>query len=222
MGGVAAFFLVGPSEAEILGRQAAWKAAVADNLLLALVLFCAAELLLVGLSLPVATGLSLLAGFLFGPWVGTLLVSFASTTGALLAMLAARYVLRGSLRRRIAARARWQLWLEALDRGFERDGWFYLLLIRMTPVLPFFAVNLLMGLTRVRPWTYWWTSQLGMLPTSFVVVSAGAGAGEIASFRELASLSKLWPLAFLVVIPIVVRLAAGPYLRRTAPSETGG
>src|SRR5215211_3150425 len=98
IGGAAAFVLFGPSESEILARQAAWKAVVADNLFLALLVFFLVEVVLVGLSVPVGTGLSVIAGVLFGRWVGTLVVSFASTLGALLAMLAARYVLRDSIR----------------------------------------------------------------------------------------------------------------------------
>ena len=209
IGCVAAFFAFGPSESEILSRQSAWKAAVRENWLLAIALFFLAEVVLVALSVPIATGLSVLAGVLFGRWTGTLVVSFASTLGATLAMLIARYVLRDSIRRRLEARPRWKKALEALDRGVELDGGFYLLLVRLTPVFPFFLVNLGMGLTRIRLWSYWWATQLGMLPTTFVVVSAGAEVGEVSSFRELASLERLWPLALLVVVPIVLRLTAG-------------
>jgi uncharacterized membrane protein YdjX (TVP38/TMEM64 family) len=83
-------------------------------------------------------------------------------------------------------------------------------------VFPFFMVNLGMGLTRIRVWTYWWATQLGMLPMSFAVVSAGAEMGEINSFRELASIERLWPLMLLVLIPIGLRVAARRYLRRSS------
>jgi uncharacterized membrane protein YdjX (TVP38/TMEM64 family) len=214
IGAVVAFFAVGPSEAEILSQQAAWKAAVRENLLLALAIFFVAEVILVGLSIPMATALSVLAGVLFGRWLGTGIVSFASTFGALLAMLTARYVIGHSIRRRLMAKPRWQAALAKLDRGVERDGWFYLLLIRMTPVFPFFVVNLGMGLTRIRTWTYAWATQLGMLPMTFVVVSAGAEVGEVSSFRELASLERLWPLMALAAIPLSLRILAHRYLRR--------
>ena len=219
VGGVVAFFLYGPSEADVLARQAAWKATVADNLLLALLVFFVVEVILVGLSVPVASGLSVLAGVLFGRWVGTAVVSVAATVGALLAMLTARYVARDSLRRRAAARPRWQKSVAALDRGVEQDGWFYLLLIRLTPAFPFFVVNVGMGLTRIRAWTYTWVTYLGMIPSTFVVVSAGAEVGEVTSFRELASFERLWPLMLLVLIPIGLRLAAGRYLRRHPPGQ---
>jgi uncharacterized membrane protein YdjX (TVP38/TMEM64 family) len=214
VGVVTGFFTFGPSEAEILGQQAEWKAAVNENLLVAVLIFFVVEVVLVGLSVPVATPLSLIAGLLFGRWLGTLVVSFASTLGALIVTLLARYVFRDSLRRRVAARPRWQAAVDALDRGVERDGWYYLLLVRLTPVLPFFLINLGMGLTRIRPRTYWWATQLGMLPSTLVVVSAGAEVGEITSFRELASFERLWPLMLLVLVPIALRIAAGRYLRR--------
>lgn len=221
-GAVTAFFVFGPSEAEILGQQAAWKNSVSDQFWLALLLFFVVEFVLVGLSVPVGTGLSLIAGVLFGRWYGTLAVSFASSIGALLAMLVARYVLSESLRRRIARRPRWQQILNSLDRGVERDGWFYMLLIRLTPVLPFFGVNLGMGLTRIRAFTYYWATQLGMLPSTFLVVSAGAEVGEISSFRELASLEHLWPLLLLMIVPVVLKLLAGRYLRQGGDDITEG
>jgi len=221
-GAVTAFFVFGPSEAEILEQQAAWKNAATDRFWFALLLFFVIELVLVGLSVPVGTGLSLIAGVLFGHWYGTLVVSFASSIGALLAMLVARYVLSESLRRRIASRPRWQQMLDSLDRGIERDGWFYMLLIRLTPVLPFFGVNLGMGLTRIRAFTYYWTTQLGMLPSTFLVVSAGAEVGEISSFRELASLEHLWPLMLLMIVPVVLKVLAARYLQRRRDDRTAG
>lgn len=221
VGAVAAFLLFGPSESDVLARQAAWKAWVADHLLLALLVFFVVDVVLVGLSVPVATGLSILAGLLFGRWLGTIVVSFASTGGALAAMLVARYVLGDSIRRRAARNPRWQSALAALDRGVERDGWFYLLLIRLTPVFPFFLVNVGMGLTHIRVRTYTWATQLGMLPTTFVVVGAAAEVGEVHSFRELASFERLWPLTALLLVPIGLRLLAGRYLRRRAADRPG-
>jgi uncharacterized membrane protein YdjX (TVP38/TMEM64 family) len=219
IGGMVAFFTFGPSEAEVLSHQAAWKAVVRDNLLLAVLLFFVAEVVLVALSVPVATGLSVLAGMLFGRWLGALVVSFASTLGAFLAMLTARYVLGESIRRRLEARPRWKRAIEQLDRGVERDGGFYLLLVRLTPVFPFFLVNVGMGLTRIRSSPYWWATQLGMLPSTLVVVSAGAEAGEVTSFRELASFERLWPLALLVLVAIGLRVIAGRDLRKRSGDE---
>lgn len=205
----------GPGEQDILARQAQWREVVANNLLVAIVVFFAAEVILVGLSLPVATGLSLLAGVLFGRWIGTAVISFSSTLGALFAMLASRYLFRDAVRRWIARRPRW----ESVIRRFESDGWFYLLLVRMTPILPFFGVNLVAGLAHLRARDYWSATQLGMLPASFAVVSTGAEVGEINSFRELLSISRLWPVMLLVLFPVAVRMAAGRYLARNLPTE---
>jgi uncharacterized membrane protein YdjX (TVP38/TMEM64 family) len=216
-----AFLAFGPSEAELLQRQAELKSLVDDHLLVAILIFFVLEVLIVGLSIPIATVLSVLAGVLFGRWLGTAVVSFASTYGALLAMLAARYVVGESLRRRFTTWPRWGTALAAMDRGIERDGWFYLLLIRLTPLFPFFLVNLGMGLTRIRVRTYVWATQLGMLPMTFVVVSAGAEIGDATSFRELASFERLWPLMALAIIPIALRLVAAYYLRRrNAPAAS--
>jgi uncharacterized membrane protein YdjX (TVP38/TMEM64 family) len=222
VGGGAAFYLFGPSEADILARQAAWKSAVRDNLFQALLAFFVLEVILLALSVPVATGLSVLAGLLFGRWLGTLVVSFAATLGAVLAMLVARYVLREAVRRLVARRPRWQAALAVLDRGVERDGWCYLLLIRLTPAFPFFVVNAGMGLTHIRVWTYAWATQLGMLPVTFVVVSVGAEVGDVTSFRELASFERLWPLTALLTVPIGLRLLAARYLRRRSSDDTSG
>jgi uncharacterized membrane protein YdjX (TVP38/TMEM64 family) len=218
VGAIVIFFLWGPSEAEILSRQAAWKAAVAEHLIVALILFFLVEVILVALSIPLSTVLAVLAGVLFGRWLGTAIVSLSSTLGALLAMLAARYVIGEMLRRWTARRPRRQSILDSLDRGIERDGWFYLLLIRLAPVFPFFLINLGMGLTRMRAWTYMWASWLGMLPGTFVYVSAGAEVGQVESFRDLASFERLWPLLALLLFAVVLRIAAGRYLRKRGTS----
>ncbi len=102
------------------------------------------------LAFPGATVLTLAAGAVFGLWWGTLVVSIASTTGATLAMLAARYLLRDSLEARFSQR------LDEINRGIEREGPFYLFSLRLLPLIPFFVLNLLMGLTRMRPWTFFW------------------------------------------------------------------
>jgi uncharacterized membrane protein YdjX (TVP38/TMEM64 family) len=218
VGAVIAFYFLGPSEAAILARQSAWKASVAEHLIVALIVFFVVEVVLVALSIPLATLLAVIAGVLFGRWLGTVVVSFSSTLGALLAMLAARYVIGETLRRWASRRARWQSAIDALDRGVERDGWFYLILIRLAPVFPFFLVNVGMGLTRMRNWTYTWASQIGMLPGTFVYVSAGAELGQVESLRELASFERLWPLLALALFAVVLRIAAGRYLRNRGPS----
>ena len=117
-----------------------------------------------GLSIPGAAIMTLIAGALFGLVLGTILVSFASTIGATLAFLGSRYVLRDWVQSKFGER------LKAIDEGLARDGAFYLFTLRLIPVFPFFVINLLMGLTRIKTSTFFWVSQLGML--AGVVVSS--------------------------------------------------
>jgi uncharacterized membrane protein YdjX (TVP38/TMEM64 family) len=132
------------------------------------------------LSLPGAAIMTLLAGgAIFGLWVGTLVVSFASSIGATLAMLAARYVLRDSVKARFGAR------LAEIDRGVEREGAFYLFTLRLVPLFPFFVINLVMGLTAMKARTFYWVSQLGMLAGTLVYVNAGTQLAQIESLKGI-------------------------------------
>src|SRR5262249_33433697 len=149
------------------------------------VIYFALYVAVAALSLPFATLLTLAGGVLFGRWLGTLVVSFASTAGATLAFLASRYLLRDFVQRRFGR------WLEPINRGVEADGAYYLLTLRLVPAFPFFVVNALMGLTPMRVGTYWWVSQLGMLPATFLYVNAGAELGQIQSARDVLSLPVL-------------------------------
>ena len=162
-----------------------------------------------GLSLPGAGVLSLAGGALFGFWTGLLLVSVAATAGATLAMLAARYLLREAVRQRFEAV------FKRIDRGLARDGVWYLLVLRLTPLVPYFAINLAMGLTRMPARTFWWVTQLGMLPVMAVFLYLGTELASIASLREVLSLRLLVGLSLLALIPPVARLALrGWQLRR--------
>ena len=126
--------------------------------------YFAVYVLVTALSLPGAVVLTLAGGAGLGLLWGTLLVSFASSLGATLAMLSARYLLRGVTEKRFASR------LASINEGVERDGGFYLFSLRLIPVVPFFALNLLMGLTRMKTWTFYWVSQLGMLAGTLAYV----------------------------------------------------
>ena len=146
-------------------------------------------------SLPGAAVMTLAAGALFGVLVGTIVVSFASTLGATLAFLASRYVLRDTIEARFGER------LKAVNQGLERDGAFYLFTIRMIPLFPFFVVNLVMGLTRIRAWTYAWVSQVGMLLGTIVYVNAGTQLARIDSLAGIASPAVLISFALLGIAP---------------------
>ncbi|KWV94654.1 FAD-dependent oxidoreductase [Erythrobacter sp. AP23] len=158
-------------------------------------LFFLAYVAVTAASLPGAAVMTLAAGALFGVLVGTIVVSFASTLGATLAFLASRYVLRDSIEARFGER------LKAVNQGLERDGAFYLFTIRMIPLFPFFVVNLVMGLTRIRAWTYAWVSQVGMLLGTIVYVNAGTQLARIDSLAGIASPAVLASFALLGIAP---------------------
>ena len=185
--GFALFLALGPDEQTVIRESAAWREHARTNLAVALAIFFVAEVVLVAVSAPVGIWMSALAGFLFGFWIGTAVVSVAAMLGAMLAFLAARYVFFDAIHRAARTRPRLQRWLAAIDRGFHDHGAYYVLLLRLTPVIPFWALNLGLGLTRVRVRDYWWATQLGMLPATMVVVNAGASVAEIRSLGDLIS-----------------------------------
>jgi pyruvate/2-oxoglutarate dehydrogenase complex dihydrolipoamide dehydrogenase (E3) component/uncharacterized membrane protein YdjX (TVP38/TMEM64 family) len=155
------------------------------------------------LSLPGAAVMTLLGGAIFGLVVGTLVVSFASTIGATLAMLAARYVLRDTVKARFGAR------LADIDRGIEREGAFYLFTLRLVPVFPFFVINLLMGLTAMKARTFYAVSQAGMLPGTVVYVLAGTQLAQITSVQGILSPGLIGSFVLLGIFPLVARKLVG-------------
>jgi uncharacterized membrane protein YdjX (TVP38/TMEM64 family) len=148
-----------------------------------------------GLSIPGAAIMTLVAGALFGVVVGTLIVSFASTMGATLAFLSSRYVLRDWVQGKFGER------LRAVDDGLEKDGAFYLFTLRLIPVFPFFVINLLMGLTRIKTSTFFWVSQIGMLPATIVFVNAGTQISRIESTAGLMSPTLIASFVALAFFP---------------------
>ena len=195
----------GPSEQEVRNHQLRWKTAVDEQPWLWGGIYLGIAIGFIALSLPVASGLMVVCGFLFGHWRGAVIISVGAPLGALLAMLASRYLFRGASRRLAARRPGIQRWVEATDRGIDREGWYYLLLLRLTPVIPFFVINAVMGLTRIRPWTFLWVTFIGMLPTTLVFVHVGATASEIRSPSDLITLDTILALMLIVLLPITLR-----------------
>ena len=148
-----------------------------------------------GLSIPGAAIMSLVAGALFGVVLGTLIVSFASTMGATLAFLSSHYLLRDWVQGKFGER------LRAVDDGLEKDGAFYLFTLRLIPVFPFFVINLLMGLTRIKTGTFFWVSQIGMLPATIVFVNAGTQISRIESTAGLLSPTLIASFVALAFFP---------------------
>jgi uncharacterized membrane protein YdjX (TVP38/TMEM64 family)/thioredoxin reductase len=161
-----------------------------------------------GLSLPGATSMTVVAGAMFGLVWGTVIVSFASSIGATLAFLASRFLFRDAVQRRFGAR------LAAINAGVERDGAYYLFTLRLVPVFAFVAINLLMGLTPLRTRTFYWVSQLGMLPGTVVYVNAGTQLSQIESLRGILSPGLLLSFALLGLFPLAAKKALDIMNRR--------
>jgi len=160
------------------------------------------------LSLPGAAILTLAGGGVLGLGWGLLLVSFASTLGATVSFLMARFVLQASVQARFGSR------LAEINRGVQRDGPLYLFSLRLIPVVPFFVINLAMGLTTMRTWTFYWVSQLGMLAGTAVYVNAGTQLAQIQSLRDIVSPGLLGSFVLLGLFPLVARKVMDAVQRR--------
>ncbi len=155
--------------------------------------------LVTSLSLPGAAVMTLAGGAVFGTLWGLVLVSFASSIGATLAFLISRSLLHEWVRRRFGG------YLEGIDRGFEKDGNFYLFSIRMVPLFPFFVVNLLMGLTRISALSFYLVSQVGMLAGTLVFVYAGTQLAQVHVLGDVLSLQLIVALSLLGLFPLAAR-----------------
>jgi len=151
------------------------------------------------LSLPGAVVLTIFAGGIFGLLVGLLVVSFASTLGATLAFLSSRFLFKESMEKRFSGV------LQDFLRKFETDGIAYLFFLRLVPAFPFFLVNLVCGVTRLPVFTFYWVSQIGMLPGTILYVNAGKEVGSLTSVAGILSPSILISFILLGVFPILAK-----------------
>ncbi len=151
------------------------------------------------LSLPGATIMTLAGGAVFGLGWGLLLISFASTIGATLAFLIVRFIAREPVQRRYGDK------LRAINAGIEREGAFYLFALRLVPLFPFFLINIVMALTPIRAWTFYWVSQVGMLAGTVVYVNAGTQLGQLEGPEGILSPVLIGSFALLGVFPLVAR-----------------
>ncbi|OOO02682.1 MAG: Mercuric reductase [Chromatiales bacterium USCg_Taylor] len=155
-----------------------------------------------GLSLPGAAIMTLAAGAIFDLFWGTVIVSFASTIGATLAFLASRFLLRDAVQARFGDK------LKAINAGIEKDGAFYLFILRLVPAFPFFVINLVMGLTPIRTTTFGWVSQLGMLAGTLVYVDAGTQIARIDSAAGILSPGIIASFVLLGLFPLLAKRLA--------------
>ncbi len=180
-------------------QQAAIEQYRQSQPLLAAMLYAALHIVVTSLSLPGAAILTLVGGGIFGLFWGTLIVSFASSIGATLAFLAARFLFRDWVRARFGQR------LQTIEAGLQRDGAYYLFTLRLVPIFPFFLINLVMGLTPMSVKTFYWVSQVGMLAGTIVYVNAGTQLAKIESLADIMSPGLLASFALLGIFPLLAR-----------------
>ncbi len=204
----------------LAARESALRAFQADNPYLVYGLALLVYVTVTGLSIPGASPLTLVYGWYFGLWQAVLLVSFASTAGATLAFLMSRYLLRESVQRKFGDR------LTAFNDRLEKEGAFYLFTLRLIPAVPFFVINLVMGLTPMKAVTFWWVSQIGMLPGTMVYVYAGSRVPNLTVLANervgaVFSPTQLLQLAIAFGLLGVFPLLAKKVLGRVAAARRG-
>ncbi len=171
--------------------------------------YMAIYIIVTALSLPGAAVMTLAGGAMFGFWVGFVVVSFASSIGATLACFVARFLLRDWVQNKFGEK------LAAINNGIDKEGAFYLFSLRLVPIFPFFVINLVMGLTTMKLLTFYWVSQLGMLPGTMVFVNAGKELGKIESLSGILSPGLITSFVILGLFPITVKKLLYFYKKKT-------
>ena len=181
----------------------------ADHQLLIIGIYLAGYIVVTALSLPGAAVMTLAGGAMFGFWIGVIVVSFASTIGATLACFVARFLLREWVQNKFGER------LARINNGIKKEGAFYLFSLRLVPIFPFFVINLVMGLTPMKLRTFYWVSQLGMLPGTMVYVNAGKELGQVESLASILSPGLIISFVILGLFPISVKKLLYWYKKKT-------
>lgn len=204
--GFAGYWILGEeiTLARLAEREQQLREAQQSQPVLTVVVAFLVYVLVTATSLPGATVMTLLYGWLFPWWVAMLLTSFASTTGATLAMLLSRYLFREMIQKRYGEP------LEKINEELKQEGAFYLFSLRLIPIFPFFVINLVMGLTPIKVWTFWWVSQLGMLAGTIIYVTAGHWAPSLEQLEKQGASALITPqmlisLTLLGLFPPIAR-----------------
>lgn len=183
----------------IKAKQEAFRLLYEDNRFLVIGSYTILYILVTALSIPGATIMTLAGGALFGFWTTLVTVSFASTIGATLACLVSRYILKDWVQASFGSK------IGKINRGVEKEGPFYLFALRLVPIFPFFAINLVMGITSIPLRTFFWVSQLGMLPGTAVYVNAGKQLATINSMSEILMPVHIISFALLGIFPLLAK-----------------
>ena len=186
----------------------------ANHRLAVVAIYMTIYIVVTALSLPGAAVMTLAGGALFGFWVGVIVVSFASTIGATLACFVARFLMRDWVQSRFGEK------LSAMNKGVENEGAFYLFSLRLVPIFPFFVINLVMGLTPMNLATFYWVSQVGMLPGTMVYINAGKELGQIQSLSGILSPGLIISFVILGLFPITVKKLLTLYKQKTGKLAT--
>ena len=189
-------------------RQSYFSAFYSKNTFLSISAYMAIYIVSTALSLPGAAFLTLLGGALFGLLVGTIMVSFASTIGATLAFLVSRMLLRDWVQNKFGS------YLKSFNEGIKKDGGFYLFTLRLVPAVPFFVINLVMGLTPMKTLTFFGVSQLGMLAGTIVYVNAGTKLAKLESLDGIFSTTIISSFIMLGIFPLLAKKILGFYKGR--------
>lgn len=209
---IGAFFAFGGNEylsfEAIKQQQGEFQHYYQDNPIWVIAAFMGAYILVTALSLPGAAILTLLAGVLFDLLSGVIMVSIASTLGATLAFLAARFILGSAIQKRYGNR------LKRINEGVKREGGYYLFALRLVPIFPFFLINLAMGLTPISIWKYMLVSWLGMIPGTIAYVYAGTKLAEVPSPSDVLSADLLVAFAILGFLPLLLKKGVNHWRKR--------
>jgi uncharacterized membrane protein YdjX (TVP38/TMEM64 family) len=190
------------------GSAEGFRALYAEHKALVILVYFLVYVATTSLSLPGAAVLTIAGGAFFGLIVGTLVVSFASATGATVACFVSRFVLRDWVQGKFGDK------IVKINEGIEREGAFYLFTLRLIPVFPFWMINLVMGLTKIPLRRFYWVSQLGMLPGTVVYVNAGKELAKIDSLRGILSPGLLISFVLIGIFPIAVKKIVALYRGR--------
>lgn len=196
----------------VKSQQEALSLYIDEHLFSAAALYFLFYVLITAFSLPGAAVITLLGGALFGFWLSVLLVSFASSLGATLAFLSARYLLRSWVEKRFNNK------MAVINKGLEEQGGYYLFSLRLIPVLPFFVINLLMGLTKLPVGRFYLVSQLGMLPGTAVYLNAGTQLASIDSLSGIVSPAVIFSFVLLGLFPLLIKFLLNKF---TLTKKTG-
>jgi len=173
---------------------------VSKNYVLYFVIFFILYVIVTAFALPISLIKTLLAGALFGFWPGLILVSFASSIGSTFCFLFSRYALRNYTQNKFSK------YLEKVNKGIETDGWLYLLFLRLSPIFPFFIINLVFGLTKMRALEFYLVSQVGMFVGTAIFVNAGVQISNLNSIEEILTLKVIMSLTLIGVFPLLIKL----------------